>query len=136
MGFSFSSGNISDSNPDVVAKTCQHIDEGHVFGDAGYISQKLFDRLYEQGLLLLTKIRRNMKNKLVKLKHKYLLKKRTIVETVIDLLKNICDIWHTRHRSIDNAFNNLLAALAAYSFLDRKPAIRYPIRKYGLLQES
>jgi hypothetical protein len=123
MSFCFSSGNISDNNKFVVSSLCKSLEHGQVYGDAGYISQSLFEILYEQGLTLITKIRKNMKNKFMKLKDKYLLKKRTLIETVIDFLKNIFDLWHTRHRSIDNAFNNALACLAAYSFLDKKPSI-------------
>ena len=54
---------------------------------------------------------------------KWLLKKRSLLETVIDLLKNWMDLWHTRHGSIDNGLNNMLACLAAYNFIDHKPAI-------------
>lgn len=129
LGFAFSSGNISDNNPEVVSHLCTYMNWGKVFGDAGYISQKLFDMLYLQGITLFTKIRKNMKNKLMAMQDKFYLKKRSLVETVIDLLKNICDLWHTRHRSIDNAFNNVLSALAAYSFFDHKPMIRTRQRK-------
>jgi hypothetical protein len=97
---------------------------GQAYGDAGYVSKDLFELLYEQGIMLLTKIRKNMKNKLISLEHKYYLKKRSLVETVIDILKYICDLWHTRHRSIDNCFNNMLGALAAYSFFDQLPSIK------------
>jgi hypothetical protein len=96
---------------------------------------KLFEVLYQQGITLLTKIRKNIKNKLMGLKDKFYLKKRPLVETVIDLLKSICDVWHTRHRSIDNAFNNMLAALAAFSFFDHKPMIRTKQRKIVLLKD-
>ncbi len=105
---------------------------GKIFGDAGYISKKLFEMLYEQGLQLITKIRKNMKNKLMALQDKILLKKRSLVETVIDLLKNWMDLWHTRHRSIDNAFNNMIACLAAYNFLDNKPCIKLKKRELML----
>ncbi len=54
----------------------------------GYISQKLFDQLYEKGLQLITKIRKNMKNKLVLMIDKILLRKRGIIESVFDQLKN------------------------------------------------
>lgn len=125
MAFTLTSGNVSDNNPQVVGPLCKTLDEGgKLFGDAGYVSHKLFQALFEQGLELITKLRKNMKNKLVHLKEKYLLKKRTLVETVIDLLKYLFDLWHTRHRSVDNAINNLLACLAAYNFMDKKPAIK------------
>lgn len=135
LGFTFSSGNVTDNNPQVVQQLCTYMNWGKIFADAGYVSQKLFELLYEQGISLFAKIRRNMKNKLMSLQDKYYLKKRSLVETVIDLLKSICDLWHTRHRSIDNAFNNMLAALAAYSFFDHKPRIRTNSNKMVLLQE-
>jgi len=130
MSIGFSSGNVSDNNDQVVQHLCRPLkDGGRIFGDAGYVSQELFEILYEQGLGLFTKIRRNMKNKLMLLKDKLLLKKRSLVETVIDLLKNWMDLWHTRHRSIDNAFNNLLSCLAAYNFLEKKPCLKDKKRK-------
>ena len=73
-----------------------------------------------------------MKNKLLLLKDKFILKRRTLIETVIDLQKYWLDLWHTRHRSIDNAFNNLLACLAAYCFLDKKPCIKQKKTPYGI----
>lgn len=52
-----------------------------------------------------------------------MLRKRAVIESVNDFLKNICDIEHSRHRSITNFLVNLLAALAAYSFLPKKPSV-------------
>lgn len=76
MRVGFSSGNVSDNNPAVVQTLCNLVDAGgKIFGDTGYISKKLFEMLYEQGLQLITKIRKNMKNKLMPLKDKLLLKK-------------------------------------------------------------
>jgi Transposase DDE domain len=125
MSMCFSAGNVSDNNHHVVQHLCGPLkDGGKIFGDAGYISKELFEILYKQGIALFTKIRRNMKNKLMHLQDKLLLKKRSLVETIIDLLKNWMDLWHTRHRSIDNAFNNILSCLAAYQFLDKKPCLK------------
>jgi len=125
MSICFSSGNVSDNNEQIVQRLCNNLQPGgKVFGDAGYVSQKLFEMLYKQGLELLTKIRKNMKNKLMGLKDKISLKRRSLIETVIDLLKNWMDLWHTRHRSVDNAFNNMLACLAAYNFIDKKPSFK------------
>ena len=73
-----------------------------------------------------------MTNKLLTLKDKWLLKKRTLVETAIDLWKHIGDLWHTRHRSVDNAFINVLACLAAYHFNDHKPSIKMSKKQYLL----
>lgn len=82
------------------------------------------ETLWEQGIKLMTKIRGNMKNKLLGIKEKFMLKRRALVETVIDLLKDFQDLWHTWHRSADNGFNNMLACLAAYNFRDTKPAFK------------
>ncbi|MFV0605210.1 MAG: IS982 family transposase [Niabella sp.] len=133
MAVSFTAGNVSDNNEAVVQQLCNNLEAGTtVYGDAGYISQKLFENLLEQGVKLITKIRRNMKNKLLSVKEKFMLKRRALVETVIDLLKDIQDLWHTRHRSIDNGFNNMLACLAAYNFRESKPTFKSHKRNFWM----
>jgi len=133
MGICFSSGGVTDNNLSVMEHLCALLEpKGTIYGDAGYVSQNLFEMLWEQGLQLITKIRKNMKNKVLKMKDKLLLKKRSLIETVIDLLKNILDLWHTRHRSIANGANNALACLAAYNFLDQKPTIKFYKRDFFL----
>jgi hypothetical protein len=97
--------------------------EGKLVGDKGYISQKLFDKLYQRGLQLITKIRKNMKNKLMPLFDKLLLRKRAIIESVNDQLKNISQIEHSRHRSIANFMVNLVAGLVAYILQPKKPSL-------------
>jgi hypothetical protein len=103
--------------------------EGKLFGDKGYISQTLFNTLYQRSLLLVTKIKKNMKNKLMPLIDKLLLRKRAIVETVFDQLKNISQIEHSRHRSINNfmvipAFAGMtVGGLAAYILQPKKPSL-------------
>ncbi len=64
-----------------------------------------------------------MKQKLVKLIDKILLRKRALIETVNDQLKNIFQIEHSRHRSIWNFLVNLMAGLIAYTYLPNKPSI-------------
>lgn len=96
---------------------------GKLFGDKGYISQKLFDLLFERGLQLITKLKKNMKNKLMPLMDKILLRKRAIIETINDQLKNISQIEHTRHRSIAGFMVNLLGGLIAYTYHDKKPSL-------------
>ena len=54
---------------------------------------------------------------------KIILRKRALIETVNDELKNIAQIEHSRHRSFDNFIANALSAIAAYCFFDKKPAI-------------
>src|SRR5262249_11884614 len=76
---------------------------GKLVGDKGYISQALFEELFcHANLQLITRIKSNMKNKLISVFDKILLRKRSIIETVIDQLKNISQIEHSRHRSPTN----------------------------------
>lgn len=97
---------------------------GKVFGDKGYISQKLAKQLLESiGVQLVTKLRRNMKNRLLLLSDRLLLRKRAIIETVIDQLKNISQIEHSRHRSPVNCLVNLVCGLIAYCHQPKKPSI-------------
>lgn len=100
---------------------------GKLFADRGYISQDLFELLFVNDVHLVTKIKKNMKNSLMNLYDKILLRKRAIIETVNDELKNICHIEHTRHRSIDNFATNLLAGLIAYNLLPKKPSMNIEI---------
>ena len=93
---------------------------GKIIGYRGYISQDLFNRLYEKGLKLINKIRKNMKNKLMPIFDKILLRKRGIIESVFDQLKNISQIEHSRHRSVNNFMVNILAGLAAYCLQEKK----------------
>ena len=96
---------------------------GKLFGDKGYLSKKLSASLLEQGIYLITGIKKNMKNKLLALKDKILLRKRSIIETVNDQLKNISQIEHSRHRSVHNFIINLLSGLIAYALQPKKPRI-------------
>lgn len=97
---------------------------GKLFGDRGYLSQKIFDILYPKGIQVITKIKKNMKNKLVPMEDKILLRKRAIIETINDHLKNICQIEHSNHRSFVNFMVNVVAGLAAYSFLPKKSSLK------------
>jgi hypothetical protein len=75
------------------------------------------------GLQLITKLKANMKNRLLPLTDKMLLRKRAIIETVFDQLKNISQIEHTRHRSVNNFVVNLLCGLIAYCHQPKKPSL-------------
>ena len=97
---------------------------GKVFADKGYISKKLFNELLENDIQLITGIRKNMKNRLIPIADKLLLRRRAIIETINDQLKNISQIEHSRHRSFTNFLVNLLAALLAYCFQEKKPSLR------------
>jgi hypothetical protein len=120
LAFQLTPGNVDDRQP--VPQLVRGL-SGKLFGDKGYLSQKLFTTLLEQNLQLVTKLRRNMKNKLMPLIDKLLLRKRAIIETINDQLKNISQIEHTRHRSVANFLVNLLAGLAAYTHRPTKPSI-------------
>ena len=96
---------------------------GKLFGDRGYISAPLTQLLFEQGLQLITRLRKNMKNHLMHLSDKLLLRKRAIIESIIDQLKNISQIEHSRHRSPTNFVVHLMAGLIAYSHQDKKPGL-------------
>ena len=98
---------------------------GKVFADRGYISAKWTKELEERGLQLITSVRSNMKNKFVPMIDKILLRKRFIIETINDQLKNISQIEHSRHRNPINFAVNLIAGLAAYALKENKPSISW-----------
>src|SRR5690606_22141919 len=81
--------------------------------------------LFVDGLHLITSIRNNMKNCLMEMKDKILLRKRSVIETINDELKNMCQVEHSRHRSFGNFLTNMISGLIAYSFFPKKPAIKY-----------
>lgn len=102
---------------------------GKLFGDKGYISQKLFESLFAKDVQLVTKLKRNMRNKLLPMFDKIMTRKRAIIESVNDQLKNISQIEHTRHRSVANFFVNLMAGLVAYTFREKKPSLNIRIKE-------
>ena len=107
---------------------------GKLFGGKGYIFTKITKKLFERGLHLFTNIKSNMKNKFLLLKDKLLLRKRVLIETVNDQLKNISQIEHTRHRSVCNFLVNALAALVAYMHQPKKPRIKLSELECKLLE--
>lgn len=120
LAFKLTPANTDDRKP--VPQMTQGLC-GKLFGDRGYISQKLFEELYERGLQLVTKAKRNMKQRLIKLMDKILLRKRSLIESVNDQLKNICQIEHSRHRSCWNFLVNLIAGLVAYTYQPKLPSL-------------
>ena len=97
--------------------------KGIVCADKGYVSKKLTQTLAEQGITLVTKVRKNMKKKIYSAFETFLLSKRGIIETIIDQLKNWYHLEHTRHRSPINFLVNIVSALAAYTWQDNKPKV-------------
>ncbi len=120
LAFRLTPANVDDRKPvpDMTKKLT-----GKLFGDRGYISQKLCELLFDNGVHLITKIKKNMKNKLLPIMDKILLRKRSLIETVNDQLKNISQIEHTRHRSAVNFMVNCVAGLIAYTYQDKKPSL-------------
>lgn len=96
---------------------------GKIFAYRDYIGKDLFEKLFVDGIHLVTKIKKNMKNALVHIYDKILLRKRVVVESVNYILKNQCQIEHTRHSSFDNFITNLISGLIAYAFYPTKPNI-------------
>jgi hypothetical protein len=96
---------------------------GKLYADKGYIGQELFKKLWLRGLHLITGIRRNMKNYLLPIADKIMLRKRFIIETVLDTLKSEMGLEHSRHRSPVNAMVHVLSCLVAYAFRPGKPTI-------------
>ena len=116
-------GNVDDRKPVPDMTTGLY---GKLFGDKGYISQKLFELLYERGLQLITNLKKKMKNRLMPVLDKILTRKRAIIETVNDQLKNISQIEHTRHRSVTNAMVNVIAGVIAYTYQEKHPSLNIP----------
>jgi len=123
-------GNVDDRTP--VPELVKNV-FGKLFGDKGYISKALFARLFKQDVQLVTKLKTNMKNRLMSVADKVLLRRRAIIETVNDQLKNISQIEHTRHRSLANFMVNLVAGLVAYCHQPKKPSLRLNLHSINQL---
>jgi hypothetical protein len=123
LSFYLTKGNVDDRNLRAITQMTREI-FGRLFGDKGYISKALSDTLFGNGIQLITQVRRNMKTVALSNEERILLRKRSVIETVNDQLKNICQAEHTRHRSISGFLLNLMSAIAAYSFADKKPSIK------------
>lgn len=127
LAFKLTPANTDDRKP--VPKLTTDI-FGKLFGDKGYISQDLFEELIQRGVELITKLKKNMKNRLMSIMDKLLLRKRAVIEAVSDQLKNISQIEHSRHRGIFNFMVNIVAALVAYAHQPKKPSIGLMINTY------
>lgn len=130
LGCYLTPGNVDDRRP--VPRLVRDL-WGRLFGDKGYISQPLATLLQAQDLRLVTKLRKNMKNKFLALTDKLLLRKRALIETVNDQLKNISQVEHTRHRSLWNFLGNVAAGLIAYSWREKKPSLNIQVKEQFLI---
>jgi hypothetical protein len=124
LAFCLTPGNVDDRRP--VPALLRRIRRlfGKLFADRGSISQPLAEQLFvEHGVLLITTRRKNMRNRLLDVSDTLLLRKRAIIATIYDQLKNICQIEHTRHRSPVNFLLNLVGGLIAYCHQPKKPSL-------------
>jgi hypothetical protein len=124
LNFVVTQGNVDDREP-LKNKRFVNKLKGKLYADKGYVSKALTELLFMDGLHLITNIRNNMKNTLMELKDKIMLRKRSVIETVNDELKNMCQVEHSRHRSFGNFITNLISGLIAYTFFPKKPGIKY-----------
>ena len=122
LNFILTRGNVDDRDEGVFNRLSDNI-IGKLYADKGYVSQPLFDKLFSNDIHIVTGLRANMKNKLMPLYDKIMLRKRSVIETINDELKNVAQLVHSRHRSLNNFLMNVLAVIAAYTFFDKKPSI-------------
>jgi len=123
LSFCFSRATVDDRDRKVMSIMTKEV-FGKLFGDRGYIDQKLAEYLWNDGVELIYKRRKNMKKMNISDTDKILLRKRAVIESVNDELKNICSIQHTRHRSLQGFLNNAITALIAYQTFEKKPSIK------------
>ena len=128
LNFCLTKGNVDDRNPEVFNVLSRKL-FGDLFADKGYISKHLFETLWNDGIHLVTGIKSNMKNLLMGMREKILLRKRSVIETINDELKNICQIEHSRHRGQANFLMNLTSGIAAYCLFDKKPSIKFDMEE-------
>lgn len=129
LSFYLTKANVDDRNLKVMSTLTENI-FGKLYGDKGYISQTLADFLWNDGVHLIYKKRKNMKEQNLSDEDKILLRKRALIESVNDELKNICSIEHTRHRAPKGFLLNLMSGLVAYHFLPKKPSLNIqPVEK-------
>jgi len=126
MALRITPGNTADGA--VLDAITQHL-AGKLCADKGYIGRELFSKLWRRGLHLITSIRRNMRNHLMPLADKIMLRQRFVIETVLDILKCEMGLEHSRHRSVMNAMVHILSCLVAYAFRPGKPSISLTARQ-------
>lgn len=125
LSFALTAGNVADNSKTLVSKLVGEKLWGKLLGDKGYISTLLQELLRQRNVQLITSLRGNMKNKLLPMEDKLLLRKRSLIESVHDELKNNCEVEHSRHRSTQHFLVHLFSALTAYTFLPKKPSLKF-----------
>ena len=122
LNFMITPGDVDDRKPLEYNSFMEFI-YGKLVGDKGYVSKELFQKLFVDGIQLITKLKSNMKGALMSVSDKLLLRKRVIIETVNDELKNIAQVEHSRHRCFGNFIVNMQGTIAAYCMFPKKPCI-------------
>ncbi|MBD5311731.1 MAG: IS982 family transposase, partial [Bacteroides sp.] len=122
LNFMITPGDVDYREPLKMKSSVEFI-YGKLVGDKGYIGKELFCKLFIDGIRLITKLKNNMKGGVRSMYDRILLRKRAIIETINDELKNIAQIEHSRHRSFPNFIINLIGGIAAYCFFPKKPMI-------------
>lgn len=123
VNFVITQGNVDDREPIKDENFTRNV-FGKLFADKGYIGKELFEMLFINGIQLITRLKKNMKGAMMSFADAILLRKRSIIETINDELKNICQIEHSRHRCFTNFITNMISGLIAYSFFPKKPSIK------------
>ena len=124
VNFVLTRANVDDREVSVIDTLTDKM-FGKLYADKGYISQSLFGHLWDNGVHIVTGLRSNMKQRLMPLYDKIMLRKRSIIESINDMLKNVAQLVHSRHRSVHNFIMNLLAAMGAYCFFSIKPKVNF-----------
>lgn len=115
-------GDVDDREPLKIKSFVESI-YGKLVGDKGYIGKDLFSKLFVDGIQLITKLKNNMRGGVRPICDRILIRKRAIIETINDELKNIAQIEHSRHCSVTNFIVNLVGGIAAYCLFPKKPMI-------------
>ncbi len=124
INFVLTRANVDDRNESVIDTLTDKV-LGKLYADKGYISQSLFGHLWDDGIHIVTGLRSNMKQRLMPFYDRMMLRKRSIIESINDMLKNVAQLVHSRHRSVHNFLMNLLAAMGAYCFFATKPEVNF-----------
>ncbi len=124
MNITLTKGNTSDLS--VVKQLIKGL-VGKLYGDKGYISSKLFKECFSKGMQIITGIKKNMKNKLMSPYDKLMLRKRALIETTFDYLKNKFNLEHIRHRSPLNFLVHIISTLISFILRPSKFKIYQPI---------
>lgn len=124
VSFLITGANTADNNKAVLTYLLEHL-QGKCCGDKGYLTT-LFSTFYESGLQLLVRPKTNMKPFAALPSDIRLMKQRSVIESVNDILVTVCNVEHSRHRNPFNGLANMLSALIAYQYLEHKPHVFIP----------